>query len=851
MTGDPHSLLRTHFGFSDFRPGQLSAIGSLLARRHALVVMPTGAGKSMVYQLAALLAGGTTLVVSPLISLMQDQVAGLKRRGIEAAFINSSLSASAQDSTLRRFVEDRLKILYVAPERLRAEAFQKALARVKISLLAVDEAHCVSSWGHDFRPDYLYIAAVRKQMSDPLTVALTATATPQVQEEILNLLGLRGAERIVTGFNRPNLGLHTQYAACDADKLPALQKSLDGQKSGAAIVYTGTRRDADEIAGFIQETLRRPAMSYHAGMDTEERARVQDRFMAGELQTVVATNAFGMGIDRADVRVVVHFAMPGSLEAYYQEAGRAGRDGDLAAAILLYSPRDRGLQEWFIDNDSLVPDDLKAVYDALVSSGREVSLSLEALAGAAGLPDNQVRIALGLLEEAGSIERLGDRAGEMLIRTGEWEEKVMRETGRKLQERRQRRLAQLERMVNYAEATTCRRQILLKHFGDPARPEARVCCDNCLTSRKAAQKATEAIGDYASLPPQSRTALVILDSVRRLTRQVGVGRLDEVLRGSKARAMAQFGYEKHPYFGRLAAYRSDEVQGFIKQLVTARYLKTAGGSRPVLNLTERGLEAIRLRSPVPLEMARIVSRKPSGRSPQHAPNTIEETALLFWDGLRPEEIAERRGLTTSTIYVHLSRLIEDGNLSPEMFLPPELVRQIQDAAIETASTQPAIIKAALSSDVSYGAIHCVIAQIRREKMDAPTQNGQSMDRDSVSPSQETGLQRIVRLGEEGRLEAVPELIKALGSPQASIRRLAASALGKLEARQAVLPLTETALHDPCLQARQYAVVALGKIGDSSVRQALQTILAEEDVPDYLHVAARCAIDKLSREAVVS
>ena len=363
---DLRIVLQKHFGFPNFRPGQQEALEHILAGKDTLVVMPTGHGKSLIYQLAALLLPGTTIVVSPLISLMKDQVDSLERRNIPAAFINSTLNSTQQRQYLNAVAAGGYKIVFVAPERLRSRLFLNVLSRITVSLLVVDEAHCLSQWGHDFRPDYLKIAAARRRCNAPITLALTATATRQVQDDIVRLLELKDEKRIITGFNRPNLSLEVFYTPEPRNKYKILNEFLI-EADRAGIIYAGTRRNTEEVATFIDETLRIPVRHYHAGLEAEERSEIQEAFISGDLPLIVATNAFGMGIDRPDVRFVLHYAIPGSMEAYYQEAGRAGRDGLPARAMLFYSPKDTALHEYFIENDSPNANELRTVHQALGS----------------------------------------------------------------------------------------------------------------------------------------------------------------------------------------------------------------------------------------------------------------------------------------------------------------------------------------------------------------------------------------------------------------------------------------------------------------------------------------------------
>jgi len=422
---DLEQTLRERFGLEQFRTGQREVIENVLAGRDVLCVMPTGGGKSLCYQLPALLLGGPTLVVSPLIALMKDQVDGLVERGLRATLLNSTLDPSEQRARLLEIEAGKYDLVYVAPERFRSPRFVETMNRVKPALLAVDEAHCISEWGHDFRPDYARIGLARRQIGSPPCIALTATATDLVRRDIADQLDLREPEQFVTGFDRPNLSYAVVDARRDADKLAALAGVLE-RSPGSSIIYASSRARCEAVGQFLHDHLGRPAVVYHAGLSREERAEAQDRFMSGEVDTVVATNAFGMGVDKSDIRSVIHFNLPGTLEAYYQEAGRAGRDGQSARCVLLYAPGDRFLQEMFIDNEYPPPDAVYNVYEFLRKQDADpIELTLAEIKDAARLDVNEsaVGTALKILENAGAVERFRPRENSAIVRiNGELED---------------------------------------------------------------------------------------------------------------------------------------------------------------------------------------------------------------------------------------------------------------------------------------------------------------------------------------------------------------------------------------------------------------------------------------------
>ena len=338
-------LLKRYFGYDRFRPLQEDIISSVLAKRDSLVIMPTGGGKSLCYQLPALRLDGLTLVVSPLIALMKDQVDSLKAIGIKAEFLNSTLNYQEISRVRSEALSGQLKILYVSPERLALEGFKTFLNQLSVSLIAVDEAHCISEWGHDFRPDYRQLGEVRRSMPNVPFIALTATATPRVRDDIVNQLGLNSPKRFVASFNRANLNYEVRPKRSAFEQLVEL---LEQRKGQAAIIYCYSRKETEEIAVDLQgyDIAAKP---YHAGMDSEARRKTQEGFINGEFPIVTATIAFGMGIDKPDVRLIVHYSLPKSLEGYYQETGRAGRDGLPSDCVLFYSYGDKAKQEFFID----------------------------------------------------------------------------------------------------------------------------------------------------------------------------------------------------------------------------------------------------------------------------------------------------------------------------------------------------------------------------------------------------------------------------------------------------------------------------------------------------------------------
>jgi ATP-dependent DNA helicase RecQ len=575
--------LHERFGFDRFRSGQQEAAAAVLEGRDLVAVMPTGSGKSLCFQLPALLLEGTTVVVSPLIALMKDQVDGLRSRGIAAAAVHSGLGAAERAAAERDLRSGRLRLVYVAPERLGSEPFRAALAAARIARLVVDEAHCISQWGHDFRPDYRRLGDLRRQLG-VAAAAFTATATPEVRADIARQIGLSDPLEVVTGFERPNLTLSVESCRSRADKAAALDRLLR-EVGPPGIVYAATRKHVDLWSEHLEARGLR-AGRYHAGLGDAERIRVQDDFFAGRLDVIAATNAFGMGVDKSDLRFVIHADVPGSIEAYYQEVGRAGRDGLPARGTLLFAPADVRTQEFFLAGSNPSPEVFRRVWALLGEGVNEDAIASGAASGGAGSAAGSMAAATAarLLRRAAESRGLAPGAGEPPIDFNLQTDKVRRDRAR------------LDTMLRYAFGKACRTRFIYDYFAGAGRRGAIPhcgTCDVCLGWRHAEGRLLDDV--------EFERVRIALSAVARLPARFGTERIAQVLVGSRGRPIVERGLDRLPTFGRLADMTIEEIKGLLDALVDAALLERRGieGGRPgafVLALSAAGVAAMRAES---------------------------------------------------------------------------------------------------------------------------------------------------------------------------------------------------------------------------------------------------------------
>ena len=670
MPSDPHKFLEKYFGFREFLDAQEEVITTLLAGEDALVVMPTGGGKSLCYQLPALIMDGVTIVVSPLIALMKDQVDALERRGIAATLINSTLSLAEQQARIRSMADGDYKLVYIAPERFRSRSFLDALGRATISLFAIDEAHCISQWGHDFRPDYFRLGTVIEKLGRPQVAAFTATATPEVRRDILAQLNLQEPKEFVAGFARPNLRLSVHQVEREAAKYDRLRGLIDEQKTG--IIYCATRKRVEAVhATLLGWGVK--AIAYHGGLSDAERDLAQDQFISRKHDVAVATNAFGMGIDRPDIRFVAHFEVPGSLEAYYQEAGRAGRDGEPSVCELYFNYADTRVQDFFIEGSNPSRQVIQEIYQVLRNSADaqgEVALPIQAIAErltTEGAANNGMAVsaALSVLHRADYLDRFdlpGQRVRGTRITHPQIKPHELQLDWEALAEKERRDRSKLKTVVEFVYARACRQETLLRYFGEKE-PERCGNCDICSDH-----------GRYGRRQGSEEEVLIVrkaLSGVARMSNRTsegwqgrfGKGKIVQALLGSRTREVLDARLDQLSTYGLLRDAGVSYLNELFRELQSAgllvqnRHVGFNGKEYQTLTLSSSGEQAMRGQAAFELSWpealasveppgSRVKSRRPDARASLAAEDEVdspEDESLLRALKAKRDEIARRLG----------------------------------------------------------------------------------------------------------------------------------------------------------------------------------------------------------------
>ncbi|NKB25808.1 MAG: RecQ family ATP-dependent DNA helicase [Kiritimatiellae bacterium] len=629
---NPKSGLQQYFNFSEFLQGQEETIQHILSGRDVVVIMPTGSGKSLCYQLSAMLLEGVTVIISPLIALMKDQVDGLIKKKLPATFINSALSFPEMTERMEGLQRGLYKLVYVSPERFRNRQFLDIFNRLHVSLMAIDEAHCISQWGHDFRPDYLRLKQIVEQLPQTRIMALTATATPDVRSDIIKQLGLgeetrKEPEVLVYGFARPNLRLEVSRIPTHTDKLERVLKAL--KKSQTGIIYCSTRKQTDRVYQQLKG-LNQACVVYHGGLDDLERKRVQDAFMGGEIPVVVATNAFGMGIDRSDLRFVIHWDIPGSIEAYYQEIGRAGRDGKDGLCELLYNYADVRTQEFFIQGANPTRAEIEATWNTVRRQclHQPVTRSISSWTEEISMIRNNMttRTILGILDRTGCIQREKE-PGEKVYTTSIGPETDIARLETEfpaLTEKRHRDERKLKSLLKYVNTSRCRHAYILNYFGEHNEISGCSSCDRCCPSQ----------GDPVREPTVDEWDIIqkILSCVVRMQGRFGCARIVQVLLGSRAKLVLERKLDQLSTHGILKGYKEGPLKKIIDALIKDGCIQISDGEYPLAEITARGKN--------------VMWKK--------------ETPLIAWP--------ETQGKTESTIIEKANEKISSTLYDPELYI---------------------------------------------------------------------------------------------------------------------------------------------------------------------------------------
>ncbi len=737
MMQNAKQLLKKIYGYDSFRKGQENIIEGILNGSDTLAILPTGGGKSICYQLPAMLLPGTTLVISPLISLMKDQVDSLTRLGVPAAFLNSSLSAAEYREVLRSARNGDYKLLYAAPERLDAPMFQALSESLQIPLIAIDEAHCVSQWGHDFRPSYRQLAGwINRLEQRPLVAAFTATATSDVADDIEQVLGLRSPRRFVTGFARPNLSLSV---VTGVDKKRFLTQFLSDRKEQSGIIYTATRKEAEEVCSQLQKAGLE-AGKYHGGLSDAERAETQERFRFDDIRIMVATNAFGMGIDKPNVRYVLHWQMPGDLESYYQEAGRAGRDGEESQCVLLFEPADMQVQRFLIEQGS-GDEDRKSIQMSklhmMMNYSRTQRCLQQFIVDYFGESDVEPCGKCSCCQDKSEPVNRTEDAKMALSCVGRMKGRFgVTMAAKVLKGSRDKRLLEfgLDRLTTYG---------LMRHL-----PEKEIADWLYWLVAEGYLRLSEGQYPVVSL---TANALPVLEGKQEIMQRVrasvrksggeaagGSSPMFEALKAWRKETASREGVPPFMVFfdatlREIAMVRPSSIEELlgVKGIGSAKAQKYWSGIAPIL--AEFGVAGANAEADAEAraELETAVSQEamtgsrgaaglavPKGGGAASGSAKDDETPShvvsleLFHDGYAPAEIAKQRGLSAVTVEGHIIRCAEEGlEVAWERIIPAELEALIAEAVQSEESGKLKPVKEALPAEVTYFAIRGVMAKL--------------------------------------------------------------------------------------------------------------------------------------------
>ena len=864
------------FGYQRFRPGQREVIERLLQGRHTFAVFPTGAGKSLCYQLTAQLLPGITLVVSPLIALMEDQVEALARRGVHnATCLSSALDPTQIAARYNQLERGQYKLVYIAPERCDSPRFRQFVRSAPIDLLVIDEAHCISQWGHDFRPHYRSLSRRLPDLKRATVLALTATATPAVQDDIVRTLELPAMERVVGDFNRPNLRFEVVKINPRVHKDAWLLEVLSpGQEP--AIIYTSTRKEAERVFAVLTGRGLRVCL-YHAGLEPESRTQAQRDFQYDQARIMVATVAFGMGIDKPNIRRIIHYHIPGSLESYYQEAGRGGRDGGPATCTLLYSQHDVRIQRFFLDRSYPKPAQVIQLY-GIIRKAHPRAVTADGLAMASQLREISVNAALQMLYEQGWLQVLPD--GTYALTHPNVERPAVNFYA--ASQRKARDDERLKKMLAYTDSTTCRRVHLLRYFGQPFSPPCHNC-DVCVPSDQSATLAVRPHETASATAESDGVARVILQVASALGGRLGQRAVRDMLWGSKRQQIVEQKLDRTVAYGKLRSYGRRQIATWIDDLIGQGLLLISAEEYPRLRLTPAGRQA--LESPTLMALtgfaepaATPVATSAQGRDEGSLEGLPEQGVHAeLYERLRQWRSQKARGLALPAYCVlHNSALTEIARRVPSALselaqlrgIGARKIEQFGQEIIDLVQSCPRSPQPPSSADISAGHENGQAPPSDSALKQAPTlsasadlrlqielfrQGGPEPDCGALLRAIENGEMRsshevawaIHTLAALGERRAIPILIKLIDSRDGTMQMYAAEALGQLGVREAIprlLALLEG--HRP--GTRRAALRALGRMRAREALDRCRRMVAEEE-SEAVRLAAQAAVMLIKEE----